>query len=106
MTQETRYGTATNSNTATNSKLYEFFVDQIQDIYWAEKKLVKTLPKLEEAATSLQLKDAFRSHWEQTQQHVTRLEDVFRMIGEEAYSTKCHAMAGIVSEGSDIIDDT
>jgi ferritin-like metal-binding protein YciE len=100
MTPETRYGTAT------NSKLQEFFVEQLQDLYWAEKKLVKTLPKLEEAATSLQLKDAFRNHYEQTLQHVTRLENVFNMIGEEANATKCHAMAGIVAEGSDIIDDT
>jgi ferritin-like metal-binding protein YciE len=100
MTRETRY------DTATNSKLQEFFVEQLQDLYWAEKKLVKTLPKLEEAATSEQLKNAFRNHWEQTQQHVTRLENVFNMIGEEADATKCPAMAGIVDEGSDIIDDT
>src|SRR4030095_211172 len=100
MTRETRY------NTATNSKLHEFFVEQLQDLYWAEKKLVKTLPKLEEAATSQQLKNAFRNHWEKTQQHVTRLENVFNMIGEEAGATKCPAMAGIVDEGSDMIDDT
>jgi len=83
-----------------------FFVDQLQDIYWAEKKLVKTLPKLEEAATSQQLKDAFHNHWEQTQVHVIRLENVFSLIEEEVYATKCHAMAGIVDEGSDIIDET
>jgi ferritin-like metal-binding protein YciE len=100
MAKKTGYGTTT------NSKLQEFFVEHLQDIYWAEKKLVKTLPKLEEAATSLQLKDAFRHHYEQTLQHVTRLENVFSMIGEEANATKCHAMAGIVAEGSDIIDDT
>src|SRR6266542_4688600 len=96
----------TGNSTATNSKLHEFFLHQLQDIYWAEKKLVKTLPKLEEAATSQQLKDAFRNHWGQTQQHVVTLERVFSMIGEEADATKCHAMAGIVDEGSDIIDDT
>ena len=45
-----------------DSKLKEFFVDQLKDIYWAEKKLVKTLPKMEEAATTPQLKDAFRNH--------------------------------------------
>ena len=100
MKPEPRYGTTT------NSKLHEFFADQLQDIYWAEKKLVKTLPKLEEAATSQQLKDAFHNYWEQTQLHVTRLENVFSLIEEEVYATKCHAMAGIVDEGSDIIDDT
>jgi ferritin-like metal-binding protein YciE len=53
-----------------------------------------------------QLKDAFRNHWEQTQLHVTGLENVFRLIGKEANATKCHAMTGIVDEASDIIDDT
>src|SRR3954470_13250812 len=92
--------------TATDSKLQEFFVDQLQDIYWAEKKLLKTLPKLEDAATSDQLKNAFQNHLEQTQEHVNRIKEVFNMIGLEAESTKCHAMAGIVDEGSDIIDET
>jgi len=98
--------TKTMNATTTDSKLQEFFVEQLQDIYWAEKKLVKTLPKLEDAATSQQLKNAFRNHLEQTKEHVTRLENVFNMIGEEADATKCHAMAGIVDEGEDIIDDT
>ena len=89
-----------------DSNLKEFFVDQLQDIYWAEKKLVKTLPKLEEAATSQELKNAFSDHLQQTMQHVTRLENVFNMIGEEVNATKCPAMAGIVDEGSDIIDET
>jgi ferritin-like metal-binding protein YciE len=100
MKAEKRYGTTT------DSKLQEFFVDQLQDLYWAEKKLVKALPKLEEAATSQQLKTAFRNHWQKTQQHVTRLESVFNMIGEEADATKSPTMAGIVDEASDIIDDT
>jgi ferritin-like metal-binding protein YciE len=89
-----------------DSNLREFFVDQLKDIYWAEKKLVKTLPKLEEAATTEQLKNAFRNHLEQTREHVRRVESVFDMINEEADSTKCPAMAGIVDEGSDIIDET
>ena len=92
--------------TASNSKLREFFVDQLQDIYWAEKKLVKTLPKMEEAATSQKLKDAFCNHLEQTKQHVTRLKDVFNIIGEEVHASKCPAMAGITDEGEDIIDET
>jgi ferritin-like metal-binding protein YciE len=89
-----------------DSKLREFFVSQLKDIYWAEKKLVKTLPKLEEAATSSELKNAFSNHLSQTEQHVTRLETVFNNVQEEVDSTKCAAMAGIVDEGSDIIDDT
>lgn len=89
-----------------NSKLKEFFIDQLEDLYWAEKKLVKTLPKMEEAATSQQLKEAFANHCNETRNHVSRLEQVFGMIGEEVDSTKCPAMAGIVDEGEDIIDDT
>jgi ferritin-like metal-binding protein YciE len=92
--------------TVVNSNLKEFFTEQLQDIYRAEKKLVKTLPKLEDAATSRELKNAFSGHLQETKQHVTRLEKVFNMIGEEVNATKCPAMAGIVDEGSDIIDET
>lgn len=88
------------------SKLKTFFIDQLQDIYWAEKKLVKTLPKLQQAATSSKLKSAFADHLEQTKTHVTRLEKVFDMIGEPADTKKCQAMAGIADEGSDLIDET
>ncbi|HYK76229.1 MAG TPA: ferritin-like domain-containing protein [Daejeonella sp.] len=89
-----------------SSKLKEFFIDQLKDIYWAEKKLVKTLPKMEDAATTEQLKNAFSSHLTETEDHVTRIEQVFSIIGEDASSTKCAAMAGIVDEGEDIIDET
>lgn len=89
-----------------NSKLKEFFIDQLEDLLWAEKKLVKTLPKMQEAATSAELKDAFGNHLTQTQEHVSRLEQVFGIIGEDVDTTKCPAMAGIVDEGEDIIDDT
>src|SRR5436305_504661 len=91
---------------ANNSKLKEFFVEQLEDIYWAEKKLTKTLPKLQKAATSMELKNAFGNHCMQTENHVSRLEQVFGMIGEKVDSSKCYAMAGIVEEGKDIIDDT
>jgi ferritin-like metal-binding protein YciE len=90
----------------TDSKLREFFIDQLEDLLWAEKKLVKTLPKLQKAATSAELKDAFGNHLTQTQNHVTRLEQVFGLIGEDVDTTKCAAMAGIVDEGEDIIDET
>jgi len=89
-----------------NSKLMKFFTDQLADIYWAEKKLVNTLPKLEEAATSEKLKNAFSTHFRQTEEHVSRLEDVFNMIGEESRAEECPAIAGIVDEGEEIIDDT
>ena len=71
-------------NAALNSKLKEFFLDQLKDIYWAEQKLVKTLPKLSEAAHSDELRAAFDSHLTETENHVTRLEQVFSILGEEA----------------------
>lgn len=91
---------------ATDSKLKDFFIKQLQDIYWAEKKLVKKLPKMQDAATIQQLKDALGNHLAQTRVHVDRLEQVFRPVGEEAEGKKCPAMAGIVKEGEDIIDET
>jgi len=90
----------------TDSKLKEFFTEQLEDLLWAEKKLVKTLPKMQEAATSAELRDAFGNHLTQTKNHVSRLEQVFGIIGEEVDTTKCAAMAGIVDEGEDIIDET
>jgi ferritin-like metal-binding protein YciE len=97
---------ATTLNIAQNSKLKEFFVDQLQDIYWAEKKLVKTLPKLQEAATNTELRKAFGDHLKQTEDHVSRLREVFQLIDEPVTAQKCPAMSGIVDEGEDIIDDT
>jgi ferritin-like metal-binding protein YciE len=94
------------SNKNKNSRLQKFYVAQLKDIYWAEKKLVKTLPKLSEAATTPDLKRAFDDHLMQTRTHVSRLEDVFSIAGEEAEALKCPAMAGIVDEGEDIIDET
>lgn len=97
----------TNRNAANgNSKLQEFFIEQLQDIYWAERKLVKTLPKLSESATSTELRTAFNNHLEETREHVNRLETVFNLMGREAKATKCPAMSGIVDEGEDIISDT
>ena len=94
------------SSEVRNSKLQEFFIDQLQDIYWAEQKLVKTLPKLEDAANSGELKQAFNSHLQETRNHVSRLEKVFDLLGEPAEAKKCHAMAGITDEGEEIIDET
>ncbi|HEX8037944.1 MAG TPA: ferritin-like domain-containing protein [Chryseosolibacter sp.] len=93
-------------NTTMHSKLKEFFVEQLQDINWAEKRMVKTLEKLKEAATTIRLKESFNDHLEETKNHVQRLRDVFALINETADETKCKAMAGIIDEGEDIIDDT
>lgn len=91
---------------ALHSKLKEFFLDQLRDIYWAEQKLVKTLPKLSGAARSRDLKAAFDSHLKETEGHVARLEQVFEIFGEKAQAVECPALKGIVEEGEDIIDET
>ena len=91
---------------ANDSKLEEFFHDEIKDIYWAEKKLVQTLPKMAKAATSGELKNAFTEHLGQTKEHVARLEHVFELLGHKPQAKKCDAMKGITEEGASIIEDT
>lgn len=89
-----------------DSRLEEFFHDEVKDIYWAEKQLVKTLPKMAKAATGEELKNAFTRHLEVTKGHVTRLEKIFEILGQEPKAKKCEAMAGITDEGESIIGDT
>lgn len=91
---------------STDSRLKEFFIDELKDIYWAEKQLVKTLPKMKKAATSEELQKAFEDHLEATKIHVSRLEQVFEILGKKAEAKKCDAMAGITEEGEGIIADT
>ena len=88
------------------SLLRKFFIDELQDIYWAEKHLAKELSKLQKAATSDELADAFGDHQAATEEHVSRLEEVFRMMGETAKAKKCEAMEGLVKEAHHIIEET
>jgi ferritin-like metal-binding protein YciE len=88
------------------SALLNLFVDEIKDIYWAEKHLIKALPKMKKAATSVELQEAFATHLEQTQEHVSRLEEVFNLLGEKPQAKKCDAMEGLIQEGESIIEDT
>ena len=87
-------------------KLQQLFVDQLQDIYWAEEKLAKALPGLEEAASSDELKQAFSSQLQETKSHLARLEKVFGMIDIRAEGKKCAAIAEIVNEGQTFIRET
>ena len=89
-----------------DSRLEEFFHDEVKDIYWAEKHLVKTLPKMQKAANSSDLKNAFIKHLEVTKGHVARLEEVFSILGKKPQAKKCDAMEGITKEGEGIIEDT
>lgn len=89
-----------------NSEFHKFFIDELKDIYWAEKHLVKALPKMQKAATSPELAAAFEKHTQETQGHVTTLEKSFELLGAKAAAKKCEAMEGLLAEAQDIIDDT
>lgn len=89
-----------------NSKFHELFVDQLKDIYWAEKNLVKALGKMAKAATSEELADAIIHHQEQTKEQVSRLEQVFESVGQTPKAKKCPAMEGLIAEGQEVIEDT
>jgi len=90
----------------TNSQLQKFFEDSLKDIYWAEKSLTKALPKMQEAATTEELKNAIEEHLAQTETQVKRLEQVFELIGKKAQAKKCDAMEGLIKEGESIIEET
>jgi ferritin-like metal-binding protein YciE len=81
--------------------LRDLFVEQIQDIYDAERQLVKALPKLAEAASSTDLVEAIRTHLAETQTQVSRLDEVFGMLGVKAAGKTCKAMKGLIEEGDE-----
>jgi ferritin-like metal-binding protein YciE len=89
-----------------DSEFHEFFVDELKDIYWAEKHLATALPKMQKAATSEDLAAAFEKHTEETKQHIATLEQVFELLGEKAAAKKCDAMAGLLEEAKGIMEDT
>ncbi len=86
--------------------LMDLFVDELKDIYWAEKHLVKSLPKLRKAAHSEQLGQAIDEHLEETRHQVERLEKVFETLGKPAKGKKCDAMEGLVAEAESVISET
>lgn len=104
----TKKGTKAESKTGKmeNSEFHEFFVDELKDIYWAEKHLSKALPKLKKAATSPELAAAFEKHTEETNTHIATLEQVFELLGEKAQAKKCDAMEGLIAESQSIVEDT
>jgi len=89
-----------------NSEFHEFFVDELKDIYWAEKHLAKALPKMKKAATSPELAAAFEKHTEETNNHVATLDQVFQLLEEKPQAKKCDAMEGLLKEADSIIEDT
>ncbi|MCP2025136.1 ferritin-like metal-binding protein YciE [Flavobacterium sp. HSC-32F16] len=86
--------------------LRDLFVDSLKDIYWAEKALTKALPKMAKNATSENLITAINDHLTVTEEQVSRLEQVFEIIGEKAAAKKCDAMEGLIKEGESIMEET
>ncbi|HLK17852.1 MAG TPA: ferritin-like domain-containing protein [Bryobacteraceae bacterium] len=83
----------------------ELLLEEIADLYDAEKQLVKALPKMAKASSNEQLREAFESHLEQTRGHVQRLEQVFELLDKKAKSKPCAAMKGLVEEGKETMEE-
>src|SRR3954468_8606130 len=93
-----RNGKAENENSEKGmqeSQLQELFVNELKDIYWAEKALTKAIPKMIKNATSLDLISALENHLKETEEQVNRAEQIFELIGEKAVAKKCEAMDGL-----------
>jgi ferritin-like metal-binding protein YciE len=84
--------------------LDKLFLEELKDVYNAEKQLVQALPRLAKAAESPELREAFTSHLEETKGHVERLEQVFKALGETARGKKCKGMEGLIEEGKEILE--
>lgn len=83
----------------------DLFVHTLQDIYYAENQIVKSLPDMVEKASDPQLKQTLSKHLDETRNHVTRLEQVFRMHGQEPKGVNCPAIDGILEEATEVMGD-
>lgn len=104
--RDSRKGAPVAARRSSDSMLREFFIGQLKDIYGAENHLVETLPKMQQAATSQELKDAFEDHLAVTENQVKRLEKVFELLDEKPEVEKCEAMEGITKECDEVIENT
>lgn len=95
----------TQTRTSPKTELRKLFIDEVRDVYWAERHLLKTLPTMAEKANNPDLKEAFQSHWAETETHIDRLERIFELLELKPRAEKCDAMDGIVSEGEELIED-
>ena len=86
------------------SQLMKLFEDELKDIYWAEKALTKAIPKMIKNATSQELIDALTANLNETENHVTRVEQVFESIDKKPVAKKCEAMDGLIKEAGEIME--
>ena len=89
----------------TEKNLNALFLDTLKDIYYAEKQIYKSLPKMAKAAQSDQLRTAFEKHHDETEGQIERLEQVFELLGKPARGKKCDAIEGILDEGKEIMEE-
>ena len=89
----------------TEKNLNELFLDTLKDIYYAEKHILKALPKMAKAANSDELRAAFEKHYDETEGQVERLEQIFEMLGKAARGKKCEAIEGIIDEGKEVMEE-
>src|SRR5580692_3101853 len=87
------------------NRLKHLYVEELKDLYSAENQMVKALPKMIKAATSEDLRAGFEEHLEQTKGHVSRLEEIFKALGESPKGKKCKGMEGLIKEGGEMIEE-
>jgi ferritin-like metal-binding protein YciE len=104
-TASTKRATGNTQTKSDETMLKELFVDELKDIYWAEKHLTKALPKMRKAATSEELANAFEQHLTVTENQIGRIEQVFEMLDMAARAKKCEAMEGLVEEAQNLMDE-
>jgi ferritin-like metal-binding protein YciE len=85
--------------------LQELFIDELKDLYSAEKQIVRSLPKLAKAASTPELKDALQSHLEETKGQVERLEQIAQIVGKKLTGKTCAGMKGVLEEGSEVLEE-
>ncbi len=90
---------------AKEKTLEDLFLHTLKDVYYAEKQILKSLPKMAKAAESEELKNAFEKHREETEGQIERLEEVFKMLGKAARGVQCEAINGIIEEGKEVMED-
>lgn len=104
-TSKSKKSSGSSTMRSEETMLKELFIDELKDIYWAEKHLTKALPKMKKAATSQELAAAFEDHLAVTQNHVERAEKVFELLDMTARAKKCEAMDGLVREAQEVIEE-
>jgi ferritin-like metal-binding protein YciE len=90
---------------AKEKTLNDLFLHTLKDVFYAEKQILKALPRMAKAAESEELKQAFETHREETQGQIERLEQVFEMLGKPARGVQCEAIMGIIEEGKEVMED-